>query len=205
MRLQKYITEQKSFAELSEEIYSNCSKYIKEIKGAKGALVRTIAQFGITSKGAVIKKKTRPDRKPKDIPIEIHKKIDDMFYKTYGWRARSKNVAFCWAMPFNYPTFSNLSLFFPVGNYKYLWSPDVEDLFESLEKTFSYDDEVELFAKEILPTYTDKGLKMACTTNHEVMVNCKEYYLIRPELIERVNERFDLRWQGAKFTGRRLS
>jgi hypothetical protein len=45
---------------------------------------------------------------------------------------------------------------------------------------------------------------MSIKYENEIMINCKYSYLVRPELMENVNEMLGLNWQGAKFTGRKI-
>ena len=202
MRLQKYITEQKSFKESVPQIKKDCKKYIKEIRGAEGALFR----FGVFfNRQSIIKKKTHSNRMPFTTPIEIHSGIDEMFLKKFKWKARSENVSFCWGMPFtNTIKTKNYPILFPIGKYRYLWSPKVEDLYDTLGKpkqmdVISDDDlkyYLDIFRNNFLNTYTNKNLKQAVKSLKEIMVGCKEYYLIKSELIEEVNEEFNLRWHG---------
>ena len=47
---------------------------------------------------------------------------------------------------------------------------------------------------KILDTYTNKNLKEAVMDTKEIMVNCKEYYLVDIRVIKEVNKELDLRW-----------
>lgn len=176
----------------------------------------------------VFKKTTRKDRQPLDSPFDFHILIDDWFANSkFGWRARSSGL-FCWGTPF--PLLASDWMVFPAGKFQYVWSPKVTDLYGNVETIFDiamgekrkaaqkgepkeygdpYMDRAteeawEAFIKNLAPTYTNKNLKKAVVSSKEIMVNCNYSYLVKQELIENINELLDLRWQGAKFVGRRI-
>ena len=200
MRLFQYINEEKSFSEWAPIIKKDCSKFTKEIKGAKGTLTRIDSYLGGNDlKNPVIKKNTRSKRRIMDTPEELSIEIDKLFKEKFGWEARSENVVFCWGTPFTSNDISYGFLVFPAGNYNYLWSPMIRDLYNSLPSR-SFDS----FKNRLFDSYTDKGLKRAVVSENEIMVQCKHYYIIRPELIEVVDRTFNLNWQGARFRGRKI-
>jgi hypothetical protein len=208
MRLIQYINEEKSFNEWAPIIKKDCSKFIKDIKGSKGTLNRIDSYLGGNDrKNAVIKKKTRNNRRIMDTSKEISIEIDNLFKKKFGWKARTENVVFCWGIPFSSPEINSGFLIFPAGNYKYLWSPEVNDLYNIFHYALDFPKENQLdkFKELFLNSYTNKNIKKAVVSFNEIMVGCNYYYMIRPELIERVNQEFNLNWQGAKFTGRKLT
>jgi len=215
MRLTRYINENKSFAEWAPTIEKDCSKFIKDIRGSKGTLTRIDRYMGSReSQNPVIKKYTQKERRVMDTPKKLSDEIDKIFKEKFKWKARTKNVVFCWGTPFNSADINDGFLVFPAGNYYYVWSQYVNDLYGSIisfkgknkGKTYwETSDFIEIFKNKIIKTYTNMGLKKAVVSQNEIMVRCEYYYLIRPELIEMVNERFNLKWQGAKFTGRKIT
>ncbi len=78
---------------------------------------------------------TRKNRKPLDTPIKLHNILDKMFQKKFGWKARSEGVfaAGKWYFSGSKDTYyGDTYLFFPIGNFKYVWSPKIDDLYEDL-------------------------------------------------------------------------
>lgn len=83
----------------------------------------------------------RKDRKPKDINIEIHKYLDEQFYKIFGWRPRTEGV-FCTSDIVSTETYSSHAhIIFPKDGFKYIWSPEIDDLHSYLGPIkFEYSD-----------------------------------------------------------------
>lgn len=208
MRLIKYINEEKSFNEWAPIIKKDCAKFIKDIRGAKGTLNRLDSYLGGNAlKNAVIKKNTRSNRRVMDTPEKASIGINKLLDKKFGWKARTENVVFCWGIAFASSEINSGFLIFPAGNYKYLWSPIVSDLYNVFNLSGMPSDEsyIKFFKERFFDSYTNKNIKKAVVSFNEIMVNCKHYYMIKPELIERVDQEFNLNWQGAKFTGRKIT
>jgi hypothetical protein len=132
MRLLHYINEDRSSAkEIVDILRDKCAPFLKELKKHR--------YYYMLYRGSkkhipddIMLVKSRKDRKPKDTPPKLSKILDDMFFKKFGWRARSEGV-------FATPSFDSCSyygcrsMFFPVGQFKYVWSPDIKDLYGHLD------------------------------------------------------------------------
>jgi hypothetical protein len=115
---------EKSFTD--EEIYNilhkDCSQFIKE--GNK--LFR-----GYDSNEKFIERTPRKERTSTDTPQALSDMLDIYFKSKFGWKPRSEGV-------FASSSISQASMYgkvyhiFPVNGYKYIWSPDVYDLFSIL-------------------------------------------------------------------------
>lgn len=202
MRLENYIVEQeKGFAHYIPKIQQECKPFLRDIKNAAGTL------FRIDKKNKykpVWKKITRKNRKPLDTPKKYHKVVDKLFLEEFGWKARSEAL-FCWSKFFSDDTAQKMWMVFPAGDYKYLWSEKVFDLWNILGNYTETPKQLkEVFKREIVPGYHEDKIKLAIRYGGEVMVKCDYSYLIRPELMEQVNEMLGLNWQGAKFRGRKI-
>ena len=175
-RLQKYILNEKTqsiFSIYTEDslndaidlIKKDCKPYLKLIKTPKRMAVRDEKRLQFFSKGYV-----RKDRRPKDTNIEVHEKLDKLFLEKFEWRARSNSV-FTWII-----SGVMKPLFFPIGKFDYIWSPNVYDLYTDVHPEMGYDE-----LDDIVNTYhlNDGYHKVG---NQEVMWRCKSYYLL------------DLRW-----------
>jgi hypothetical protein len=200
MKFQEYliIEEEQGLDYYLPKIQKECKQFLKDIKGAAGTLFRI--NKGLSLRAPVIKKVTRKDRQPLDSNPKLHKLLDEWFNKKFGWKARS-NVLFCWPLQFSSPLILQQWMVFPAGNYKYVWSTSVHDLWGELGD-FNYDEVDNMYAffiHQLSKTYTDKKLKMSTKFQNEIMVNCEYSYLVKPELLEQVNEMLGLNWQGATF------
>lgn len=206
MRLVHYINEEKLYNFYIPKMKKDCAKFIKDIRGASGCLRRYDKK---KMDWMISKHKTRDFRKTVDIPTDLSNKIGSLLKEKFGWNARTENVVFCWASK-EISGFNNRYLF-PVGNYKIVWSPKINDLYRRLYKLstlkvvdYGYGSESDpklidnlyeyFIQNKLLDTYTDKNLKKAVVSKNEIMVNCKEYYLVDSKVIDEVDDELNLKW-----------
>ena len=133
-RLQQYILgEDKKFAEISSMVQRDCKPFLKELNGCKDLLYRGSRR----RVNDISKVKSRlKNRTPSDTSEEIHNHMNKLFENEFGWPAR--NGIFTTG-DFKVTRFyGNGYIFFPVGKYKYVWSPDVQDFFTQLEEDDEY-------------------------------------------------------------------
>jgi len=159
-------------------IIKNCQPFLKKIgyKVTKYPLYR-----GMDENSKVVKKTVRKNRKPLDTKIEIHNMLNDAFYKKFKIKARSECIFVAGYESFS-ADFGRLFYIFPIGNFKFLWSPKIKDLFNKVggfkiySKTKS---EMETIFKKLVDKYQKTDLKKAIKSHHEIMIDCKEYYAVR--------------------------
>jgi hypothetical protein len=127
-----------------------------------------------------IVKKVHKYRTPTDTPEEIQKWIDDEFEKKFGWRPRSQGV-FASASVFG--AYNPRFIFFPIGKYKYIWSPEVQDFFGKLDDIYDIGslkflvkglhqdakEPIKNTIKDCVKTYSEKPLSV--TTKNELIFN----------------------------------
>ena len=150
------------------------------------------------------KKSSRQDREPLDTDGDISKMFDDIFEKKFGVRPRSSGV---FATKFSSTTsaYGKRYIFIPIGEYKYYWNPNFDDLFTKInsERWYRRFTKPELFRKYkasifkkfydfITSNSLEKGIDRELNklvdgyknddldrnTNQEIMFICKEYYLL---------------------------
>ena len=149
----------------------------------------------------------RTDRVPTDLPPAFSRAIDAWFHSKFGWYPRSTGV-FCTPRKDTAEYYGYPFIFLPVGQYKYIWSNDVHDLYSSLMHTESIfsdgyfsknkdrierlelkhfkDTEDQDVNKEelydILDSirYTNRGA--ARNDMNEMMVQCSKYIIVEFEL-----------------------
>jgi len=108
--------------------------YLKDIKYDKQSDHRLLS--GRYFNNAVFFEKTiRSDRDPKDTPSWLHRKLDKMFNKKFGIKARS-NSLFCTGSAGQAQGYGDIFVIFPKGPYKIIWSDEVPDLFIDIKSLY---------------------------------------------------------------------
>ena len=189
MRLQAYLGEGSDMMinatvdECADLIVKECKPFLKEFgkapiwRGTKRA-PHYDDVYGIQT--------ARTDRRPKDTDQDVSDFMDTYFKKKYGWKWRSEGVFT--STYTNVDSYGERCLFFPVGNYKYLFHPEIADtnditttmdnieLYQSkdkLDKTKPYDKDGMKFAEYMfhyLDNYHDSGLgRMIQGNNHKIL------------------------------------
>ena len=98
----------------------------------------------------------------------------------FGWKVRSGGMFTYGAEGFLYSHY-----FFPIGNFKFVWSPKVKDLFDYLAELrrdlgILWSELKPIDLSYILTTYRKDNLCAALKGgNSEIVFKCKEYYLLR--------------------------
>jgi hypothetical protein len=135
-RLLSYINESgyddyEEVKDIAEILMDNCAPFLKELKKTQYKYMLYRGYKKDVSKSVEFVK-PRKNRRPKDTPLALHNLLDDLFKKKFGWKVRSEGV---FVAPRNFPLsdYGRVYLFFPVGKFKYVWSPKVSDLYEELD------------------------------------------------------------------------
>jgi len=183
MRFKQYLTEDvKTKEEILDIIEKDCKPFLADWRKLK------TDKFILSGRSDVVyfkKKQVRKNRKPMDTPLNMHLLMDDWFYEKFGIRSRS-NAVFCSFDETTASVYGYAFLIFPIGKYKAVSSKIIEDLFNAISaiRRKGHKEEKAL-GKELTKTlnignYTDK------LTYHEneIMVTCKEYYVIDRSLTE---------------------
>ena len=194
-RLVSYLVEGSGYTELKstteedilvlgKRIRSECRQFLKDVYERSGhrILRRELRQV---YDGKAYRIVPRKDRRPKDMPKELHAVLNVEFKKRFGWNVRDGVFTYTQGMA---PT-AYCNIFVPVGRYRYCYSPAIRDLYVSrfsikqawegqwLDKWIDDQD------------YTDKGLGSfvkEMLQAREVVFDCKAYYLIHGSVWERL-------------------
>lgn len=207
MRLQNYINEDledflKGTTEEIDEIWptilKECKPILKVYKSVNNTAMNHVFYRGMKYKGAVTKGFSRIDRKPKDMVEESHKFLDDYFLKAFGWRARSECVS-ATSSTNQASYYGFLYAFFPIGDFKYIWSPDIDDIIDYMPSlnpadlngqylselnnnitNLEYDVWLKNLKKNLTKKlgewYTNKDIKSALIRKKEIMFKCGYFY-----------------------------
>jgi hypothetical protein len=136
-------------------------------------------------------KTVRLNRKATNTPQWFSDIVDEYFVEKFGTPFRSVSM-FCTTQAFTAMTYGPLYAIFPIGDFKYCYSPIIEDMYDlsSLAKygfveTDMRDNSFKSKEKEdIYPLldklgYTDRNFMNWQNVNHEIMIACESYHTIK--------------------------
>lgn len=163
-------------------IMKNCSKYLRENNDPTMNIMWRGMPF--KSQGSVVKT-VRKDRKPVDTNFKVHGILDEWFNDTFGLRARSQGLFVTGDMK-QAGTYGERFIIFPVGDYKYVWSPEVRDLLKVAKSDIALvlrdkpQSDHESAIRGIMDglNYQTDGLVEALRTKHEVVMMCDQYIAV---------------------------
>lgn len=195
MRFDDYLLiESKDVFKALSKVKTDCQPWIKNAM-AKAKPTNRLVYRGMDTSEVIIKKKVRKNRRPKDSHIYSHKLANDWFKVNFGWRPRSESV---FVNPY-YPDVTGYGnkrfAIFPIGRFKYIWSPKIFDMVHMLGQTFGLDDIMDYeefkrsdFAEKIIKNidqagYTDKNIGKALEKDAEIMIGCDYYYGIEVQYL----------------------
>jgi len=188
----QFITEQE-IKDLAELIKRDCKPFLEKSRH-RGLLFRGVRNIGPGNETGKVsdpinegkeilywRKAVRTDRRPKDTNRDAHKIIDDWFEKEFGIRARSQALfVFGQGIRKHYLNqYGDPCVVFPIGDFKYVWSARVRDLYNLMDDEADMDD---LDAVHTLQykletsAYTDSQLDAAIKDEKEIMIACEAYY-----------------------------
>lgn len=203
MQFYNYLNEEYKFSQIWEILNDECSEYMSFLgdmtkKYSLHELLDKLPYRGMNvnlSQG-LLKKKTRKNRKPRDMPEEIHNTLGDLFKKKFGWNARTQGMFaisdFDQAVSYGRSAFP----VFPSDGFKFVYSPTIQDLLTELEiqgivmevaDTWKIaheieDEEDERWLREkleeIVNKYTNKNLEKGLKSMAEISFLCDHYYVI---------------------------
>lgn len=203
MRLINYINENGQVESAFSKIKDDCAPFLKDWK-ASGVKFLPIRYSESLSEKTFGKTRVRKRREPTDTPKVVHIMLDNLFLKYHGWKARGQGL-FCIgrSLPRPLPPRSDHFYVFPIDNYGFTYSPDIQDLYLKLSHIaydFGYSNIRELYpnlAKDkelyknfysvlegkVRHSYKSNDLGLALSSRCEIMFNCDNYWY--------VNEIFD--------------
>ena len=191
MRFVNYLTEEsrtyiKNYGQLVGLIRKNCKQYIQEVNSSNNRIfLREISpeikEFGYLQS-------LRSNRKPVDIDPIVHKILDDWMFKKFGIRGRS-NAWFVWSTKSEtyanraYPDFLFV---FPYNGYKYLFNPEVGDVYAKLRRTTDPQIDAKDFISYYGKGYTTKGaLTKPTKLRVEVMLQAPKCLFVNSEAVNK--------------------
>jgi len=113
------------------QIKEDCQPYLKEMDNLVFSGRGLWRGMDSPNKKLRITKTTRLDNRiPKDMPQYIHDKLNEYFDRRFGHPYR--NGVFATGPAGEYFVYGEAYQIFPIGNFDYIWSMDIEDLMGTL-------------------------------------------------------------------------
>lgn len=188
MRLQKYIKNElnerymvKDWMEVMDILRRDCGPYIKE-----KALGENLWRGMKKDIGDFTKITPRKNRRPKDMPWELHEALDNAFKEEFGWKARSEAV-FCSSSLYDAGFYGDIYIIYPIGKIKYVYSPVIPDIYTDMKRAGFVEEvlyknptpnRIEQIADSYIELYTDKNLKEGMRRGVEILIKCNSYYAL---------------------------
>lgn len=200
----QFLNEDETLEDLGSFVKEHCAQFLSKSNHA-GLLFRGIKDHPVTGKfkcslpnenGPVALRthylnysiiKVRKNRLPKDTSLDVHYALDNWFEREHDIRARSETI-FCVPETAKNRTknYGKTAIVFPMGSFKFIWSPEVRDLFDEVgsgralktEDGTEFDlDKVDAFMNKF--DYRTTGLDSAIKQrNIEIMIDCDQYLAI---------------------------
>lgn len=174
MRLLKYIKEDQ-FDEaqaqvvkdiiktLSDSRYSEALKFVKKQLNKLASPAAFESHWnhcffyrGISSVESIIEKKPRMDRRPKDSHIKLTAWMDDAFESKFHWRPRSEGVFATGSGEMANGYGHQVYMFFPSNGFKFIWSPEISDIYRDLHFGDYYDTETPSIRSKLFTLWLKK-------------------------------------------------
>jgi hypothetical protein len=198
MKFLNYITENEIDIKRRDDVVKilkqDCRPFLEFCNWHKIVFARETRNKDYPPDHAYVKKYSRTDRVPVDTPAVLSTMIDDLFYHKFGWKVRSSGV---FTTPTSFIDGIGDQLCFIIGNFSFVTSPKVSDLYLTLgelsrkifpksEVLFSQINHEQAeaiayeFEKQYLKTFTEKTIPNT-VKNHrkEVVFDCHSYYLVK--------------------------
>lgn len=214
--IEDFATEQ-TLLNAAGTIKQNCQPYLKLNKDAmiSRSLYRGVKPpggFSVTGAGDAnfIRKDIRlTDRRPSDMDEDIYEFFNKYFTEMYG--APFRNAMFASGSSGDAADYGAVYVIFPIGEFQYLWSDTIEDLYTELHKLYDehpidgYDilqkqealalgSELHNDLYDYVTSYQTDELEKAILSSHEIMIRAQSYYGIHIdvqynlELTNKLNE-----------------
>ena len=173
---------QAPYVKFIQEIGRHCKPYLSQFSTLEEAFTTGLFRGIRNNPPYAIKNVRLDDRKPLGMNPDTMVDVNEYFNEKFG--APFRFSALCTGEKMLAQAFGDPYVVFPSGDYRFLWSPQVEDLNRATNKFYVNLEpgEPDQIVPDLIPAkvqYTDKDLQGAIASGNEVMVRCKQYYALR--------------------------
>jgi hypothetical protein len=192
MRLLEYVSQidkknEELKYDITEKLINDCSEFLEVLEKIHNNINNCLWRGSHRGTKDIDKFIPRIDRIPTDTAEWLHNEWDKMFKEKFGWKARSEGVFVTSRYSFASGFGNAAHLFFPFDGYKFIWSPNIEDMTVAIGGGKHADDnrKRELIKKSIeeIKAYKNSDLEEAIESEHEIMFKCHSYYLVNRDKI----------------------
>lgn len=190
------IVVQENAKEFIEQVVKDCRPFLKA-KRAGQLVFRGMKSFD----EFIYNKPVRKNRTPLNTPAKLHDIIDQFFKKKFGYYFRS-NAIFVTGDYNEAIGYGDAYAIYPIGDFQFLWSQEVDDLFIELKRLLQKDSlSIKYFkpnakhneeSKKALDEYLNNKfidaikdlnyqnmhLVSAIESKNEIMIHCDAYHAI---------------------------
>lgn len=185
-----------------ETIFKDCEYYISQLRKSNAFKLLYRGTRDGTNFYKLKTSNLERGRKPKDMGKIMHDLLnDEIFRPEFGWNVRDGIFASSKLLTY----YGDPYLFFPVGEFKYVWSPTVQDLYEDMfdknKLDFLYyyvpgklinssyvndltEEVVKISIKNLQLMYQDNNFKMAVRSENEIAFKCDKYYIVNRYMVD---------------------
>lgn len=194
MKSSEFLTEAEKLASparLVALLQQNCKPFLSQA-GWNNPMYRGIDK----QLPAVSLQQNRAGRRPLTTNAALSKVADNWFFEKTGIRYRS-NAVFTAGDYGTARSYGDVYVMFPIGEFKYCWSPNVEDMFMLVSDLSSRVNRnapnvEEMINAELInrlnnAEYKTDGLVEAIQSTSELMVYCNKYYLLTEAMYKAVH------------------
>ena len=173
------LTEGNASATASEIIRRDCQPWIQSLPRP----TRTLAWRGINGlpkDGQFGRKQARlTNRRPASTGLNLHNSTNEMFIERFGKPFR--NAVFVVGNVKVADEYGNPYAIFPIGEFEYVWNPEIDDLFGYTSET-STDQEALDLVTAAMPGYQATELSKGIRSSYEIMLWTTEYYYVSADI-----------------------
>jgi len=122
--------------------------------------------------------KTRMDRRPRDLALQLHEEANQWFNNKFGiqYRSQALFVSGSWTSARAYAASDeHVVRIIPLTPYRFCWSSTLRDLLE-YHASADNGESMSTFLERSM--YSEDDLRAANVSGHEVMLHCTEYVAI---------------------------
>lgn len=181
---------------IAQTIIQNCQPYLKQLSN-RPDLYKLYRGLNHEINPFVKNTARLMDREPKNSPQEMHDAMNVWYTEHYNHPYR--NGVFVTGSQREANIYGPVFIFFPIGNFEFLWNKDIEDVYTNilpisadpstkwmtLAQQLGVSDEeltVDKMLDEYGKNYQTDDIKAAIMSNVEIMFWVKEYYAVSKRL-----------------------
>lgn len=157
--------------EAHAKVQRECKPFLAMIASSTVGLYRGCSR----DEAAVFEDEVPRDRKPKNMPVELHQAADAWFSARFGVRYRGAGLL-CTGDVVQAASHGDVYRIYPVGGFQFCWSPRVKDLHAWCDENGFLQKSPDVLTNALAGLdYREDDLAEAIASGSEIMLACKRY------------------------------